>query len=79
MSGATLRNIATCPATVPASPRATGPVRAASPSCRVLDSAADSSGSRPGRVLDARLGEQLHRLRDEGDEVVGAVREGGGR
>ena len=63
-------------ATVSTSPRTIGPVSAASPCGSALSSAAVSSGrSVRGRVLGAGGGQDLHRLGDEGDEVVGAVGE----
>ena len=77
MSGVRLWSCRRCSATVPASPRATGPVRAASPARRALSSAAETSGpsTRAGDV-DAGRAQGLQRLGDEGDEVVRAVGEG---
>lgn len=64
-------------ATVPASPRATGPVRALSPLCRELSREAPSSGRAFVR-LRRRLGRAGPRAwADEGDQVVGPVRERG--
>ena len=63
---------------MPASPRETGPVSAASPERSALSSAACSSGesTRPGSGTPAR-GEQVDRLVDERDQVVGAGDERG--
>ena len=64
-------------ATVPASPRATGPVRAASPRRRALSSAARSSGprTRRGSATPAARSSSIA-CGDQGDQVVGAVGEG---
>ncbi len=66
-----------CAATVPASPRATGPVRAASPRRSALSSAVPSNGpiTRSGPSTPAWR-EHLHGLRDQGHQVVRAVGEG---
>ena len=76
MSGAVAAISARWARTVFTSPRTIGPVRAASPSVSALSSAASSSGRRiaAGSSAPAAL-EQLHRLGDQGDEVVGAVRQ----
>ena len=62
--------------TVSTSPRTIGPVSAASPWASALSRAAvEQRAQRGGGVVGAGGGQQLHRLADQGDEVVGAVRE----
>ena len=76
MSGRSPWQLVEVLATVPASPRATGPVRAASPERRALSRAAPTAAAQhPGRVVDPGRARALHRLGDQGDEVVGAVGE----
>ena len=62
---------------MPASPRATGPVSAASPGAQgVVQGGAEQRAEHPVGGLDARRTQQLHGLGDQGDQVVGAEGEG---
>ena len=64
--------------TVSTSPRTIGPVSAASPCVeRVVERGGEQRAQGAGRVVGAGGGEQLHRLGDQGDQVVGAVGEAG--
>ena len=75
-SGATAASRSRCRATVPASPRETGPVSAASPSRSALSSAARSSGASTCSGLhDTGVAQPVERLVDERDQVVRAVGE----
>ena len=60
------------------SPRTIGPVSAASPYASALSSAAcEQRAQRVGGLVGAGRGQHLQRLADQGDQVVGAVREAG--
>ncbi len=63
---------------MPRSPRTIGPVSAASPCSQgVVEGGGQQRAQGAGRVGGTGRGEDLHRLGDQGDQVVGAVREAG--